>query len=249
MPEPLFEPYQWTTSDRDRLDQDGFLLLPGLLTPPAQTQLTAALARVNELPVTPTQPPRRYAAEHDAYLASVIAHPQMFALARTILGTNIRFDHCVDLSRAGSDPGSTWHTHPYADDQPELGFIRIFFYVNGFTAGDGGLRVVPGSHLFRHNRVQSATDEELWAGPVQDQRHPLTGEPLAIQDLQAPPGSVILLWTHALHAVSPRRPESETRWAVVYGYRNPGQPSGARWISESFEQHPPVGAEALMSVD
>ena len=46
-----------------------------------------------------------------------------------------------------------------------------------------------------------------------------------IQDLSVPDGTVALMWTHAAHAVSPRRPNSKTRWTVVYAYRNPGRPS------------------------
>ena len=57
-----------------------------------------------------------------------------------------------------------------------------------------------------------------------------------IEALSAPPGSVVLMWTHAAHAVNPRAESSDTRWCVVYAYRNPGEPSDARWISPAFEQ-------------
>jgi hypothetical protein len=79
-------------------------------------------------------------------------------------------------------------------------------------------------------------------------RHPLTGEPLEIEYLAVPPGTVVLMWTHAAHAVRPRLPDSPTRWTVVYAYRNPGLPSHARWISDEFENAPPPGAEGLMSL-
>lgn len=248
MHEPIFHPYPWSEAEKNQLDYDGHLLLPGLLTPNVREKLTASLAHVNALPAIPERPSKHYAAEHDTFLASLIAHPQMLQLVNSILGSEIRYDHCVDLSRAGSNPGQTWHTHSYADDQPELGFIRVFFYVNGFAAHDGGLRVVPGSHLFRHTRMRGNTDDELRNGWLSGKTHPITGEPLHMQDLEAPPGSVIVMWTHALHAVSPRRPESDTRWTVVYAYRNPGAPSHARWISPEFEQSPPSGAEALISL-
>ena len=79
-------------------------------------------------------------------------------------------------------------------------------------------------------------------------KHPLTGEPLEIEDLSVPDGTVALMWTHAAHAVSPRQPNSNTRWTVVYAYRNPGSPSAARWISEAFERKLIDGAEGLMSL-
>lgn len=189
----------------------------------------------------------RYAAEHDAYLASVIAHPQMLELARRVLGDEIRYDHCVNLSRKGGNRGEGWHTHPYATDQPQLGFIRIFFYVSGYQRGNGSLKVVPGSHLF-HTAIRVESDEELRASWLNGKTHPLTDEPLEIVDLEVPDGSVIVMLTDALHAVTPRQTQSDTRWTMVTAYRNPGAPSRARWISSEFENNPPAGAKSIMSL-
>ncbi|MEY2931171.1 MAG: hypothetical protein RL033_1920, partial [Pseudomonadota bacterium] len=72
--------------------------------------------------------------------------------------------------------------------------------------------------------------------------------PLRIENLSAPPATVILMWTHALHGVTPRKPSSATRWTVVYAYRNPGRPSKARWLSEEFERSDLPGTEGLMSL-
>ena len=58
-------------------------------------------------------------AEHDEYIESIVGHPQMLALARSILGDDIRFDHCCNSSgRAGGDTpdgGMGYHGHSYAD--------------------------------------------------------------------------------------------------------------------------------------
>lgn len=248
MQEPLFEDYQFGTSEKAQLDRDGHLCLPGLLTQSARNKLTESLARVEALPDSEEYHPNRYAAEHEEYLASLIAHPQMLALVRSVLGDEIRYDHCVSLSRPGGNPGQGWHSHGYADDRPELGFIRIFFYVNGFEKGNGALKVVPGSHVFRDAKLRANTDAELEAGWLQGKSHHFNAEPLQIEELNAPPGTVILMWTHAAHAVTPRRADSDTRWTVVYAYRNPGAPSHARWISEDFENHPPDGAEGLIGL-
>jgi hypothetical protein len=250
----LFNPHIIGAAQRSELDTRGHLLLPGLLTQPARHALVAALGRILTLQTAHgpeaagDRAPSKYAAEHDVFLASLIAHPQMLALARSILGSDIRYDHCVALSRRAAFPGMRWHTHEYSDADPGLGFLRIFFYVNGFEPDDGALKVVPGSHLFRDSRVTADTDAVLGASWLFDKRHPVTGEPLAIERLSAPPGSVILMWTHALHAVAPRRAGSDTRWTVVYAYRNPGQPSRARWISEEFERSELPGTAGLMSL-
>lgn len=242
----IFADYEFGREERARMDADGHFVLPGILTPRAQADLTGALARVEQLRAELGDNSNRYAAEYDAYLASVIGHPQMVALARSVLGADIRYDHCVSLNRPGGNGGIHWHSHSYSEEQPALGFVRIFFYVNGFTREDGGLKVVAGSHLYRDATLHARSDAELAEGWLAGKTHPLTGEALTIEGLDAPEGSVVLVWTHAAHAVTPRRLDSDTRWCVVYAYRNPGLPSAARWITEEFERHPPSGAEGLM---
>ena len=59
---------------------------------------------------------------------------------------------------------------------------------------------------------------------------------------------MVLMWTHAAHGVNPRQEGSDTRWTVVYAYRNPGLPSRARWLTEEFENKGVAGAEGLMSL-
>ena len=192
--------------------------------------------------------PNRFAAEFDWYLESLIGHPQMLRLARDILGENIRYDHCVSLNRPGGNRGTHWHTHGYGEEDPSLGFVRIFFYVNGFEPDDGGLKVVPGSHLFREKIGRIDSDEALQEQWISGKTHPVTGEPLQIHSLSMPPGTVIAMWTFAAHGVNPRQPGSDTRWCVVYAYRNPGLPSNARWISEEYEKRRVRGAEGLLSL-
>jgi hypothetical protein len=245
MPELLFSSCSLGEAEKKRLNRDGHLLLPQCLTTCTRRKVIEALRHNLEIPAAGEHFPMRYAAEHDVYLASVIAHPQMLELARAILGDEIRYDHCVNLSRKGGDRGQGWHTHPYASDRPDLGFIRIFFYVSGFQRGNGSLKVVPGSHLFRAD-IRAESDEELRASWLNGKTHPLTGEPLEIMDLEVPEGSVIVMWTDALHAVTPRQSQSDTRWTMVTAYRNPGAPSRARWIRSEFENNPPPGAESII---
>lgn len=232
------------------MDRDGHFLLPGILTDDACTQLVQALSHIEELVTAGvTYPlPNRNAAEYDSYLENLIAHPQLLALARNVLGEEIRFDHCVTLNRPSGNQGLRWHSHAYAEDDPSLGFIRIFFYVNGFQAGDGNLKVVLGSNLFRDPTIDAQSDEELLATWLAGKSHPVTGEPLRIVDLTAPPATIALMWTHAAHAVAPRQETSSTRWCVVYAYRNPGRSSRARWITEAFEKKPIPSAEGLINL-
>ena len=172
----------------------------------------------------------------------------MLRLARCILGNEIRYDHCVSLVRPAGTPAMGWHSHEYSEDDPNLGLLRIFFYVSGFKRDDGGLKVVPGSHLYRDKALRARKDAELKAGWLSGKAHPDTGEPLSISRLSATPGSVIVMWTHAAHGVTARRPDTSTLYCIVYAYRNPGRPSEARWISDTFESQLTVGAEGLKSL-
>ncbi|HET6382914.1 MAG TPA: phytanoyl-CoA dioxygenase family protein [Armatimonadota bacterium] len=253
----LFTEPGLTKTERVALDTDGHVLLPGRLTPEARAALITALADIESQAGPDQARPRRYSAEHNDYLASLIANPEMIALVQAAIGPEIRFDHCVALNRAGGDNGADWHSHDYAEDRPDLAFVRVFFYINGFTPNDGGLKAVSGSHLYRDPKIRARSgdqarsgvdkDEAFRAGWLMGKTHPLTGAPLTIENLTAPEGSVILMHTHAAHAVSPRQAGSPMRWCVVYAYRNPGAPvSVARWISKEFEQSPPPGAEWLM---
>ena len=247
---PIFHDYTFGEKERKELDRDGHFVLPRLLTANAQERLTEALARIQSLIPNCKEghEPNRFSAEYDSYLESVIAHPQMLELARKVLGDDIRYDHCVSLNRHGGNGGIGWHSHGYSDDDPRYGFVRIFFYVNGFEVDDGGLKAVPGSHHYRDGRIHGGTDDALKEGWLAGKTHPETGEPLQVQALSVPSGTVILMWTHAAHAVSPRKQDSDTRWCVVYAYRNPGKPSHARWITPEFERKPIPGAEGLMSL-
>ena len=246
----LFHTYTFGEQERRELDHNGHYVLPSLLTDEAKERLTESLAHVESL-IPGCQKgyePNRFAAEYDSYLESLIPHPQMLKLAREVLGEDIRYDHCVSLNRPGGNGGIGWHSHSYSEDDPRYGFVRIFFYVNGFDVDDGGLKAVPGSHLYRDPRIHGATDEALKEGWMSGKTHLETGAPLEIEALSVPSGSVVLMWTHAAHAVTPRKPESDTRWTVVYAYRNPGKDAGARWITPEFEQKHIPGAEGLMSL-
>lgn len=247
--EELFRSYDFGVDARAELDRDGHFALPGILTDEACARLVTALANIQAQPRDDEEYlPQRFAAEHNTYLESLIGHPQMLELVRRVLGAEIRYDHCVALNREGGNEGSKWHSHEYADDDVSLGFLRVFFYVNGFAADDGGLKVVRGSHLYRDAGIRAESDAELQDGWMAGKVHPETGAALAIEELTVPAATVVLMWTHAAHGVNARKVGSDMRWCVVYAYRNPGRASRARWLSAGFEEKGVVGAEGLMSL-
>ena len=59
---------------------------------------------------------------------------------------------------------------------------------------------------------------------------------------------MIEFFNNAAHVVNARKLDSPTRWTIVYGYRNPGEESTARCVTEEFEQNPHPGTEQLVSL-
>ena len=66
------------------------------------------------------------------------------------------------------------------------------------------MKVVRGSHLFRDPTANAPDDDALREGWMTDpvtgktKVHPLTNEPLEIEELECPRGSVVLMWCDTL---------------------------------------------------
>ena len=98
---------------KEALDRDGHFLLPGILTSEICERLPKSLDKFllwYESKESQLKLREAYAAEYDNYLASLIAHPQMPILVHTVLGLDIRFDHCGTLSRRPGTLGIGWHS-------------------------------------------------------------------------------------------------------------------------------------------
>ena len=81
--------------------------------------------------------------------------------------------------------------------------------------------MVPGSHLFRDpKRCRGGiTDEEFASGWLRGKCHPISGDPLEIQSLSLPPGSLVSAVAHLAHAVSKRAMDRTTRFGSLWSYR------------------------------
>lgn len=129
-----------------------------------------------------------------------------------MLGPEVRYDHNTLLSRR-SFPGQHWHSHDYTENDAgatttpggaKLRLVRSLVYPDGFKQhNDGGLKVVPGAHLYRSQNLRDSEalyDRGSDPGAEDDRRfeatwlagknHPITGEPLKIVHLELPPGSM-----------------------------------------------------------
>ena len=52
---PIFHDYTFGEQEREKLDRDGHFVLPGVLTPDAQENLTRSLSYIHELSRTPAE--------------------------------------------------------------------------------------------------------------------------------------------------------------------------------------------------
>ena len=134
-------------------------------------------------------------------------------------------DHSSLLNRAEGSRGLRWHSHSHTGDDDGLGppprytglqLVRTLIYPQGWEGEDAGaggqLSLVPGAHLLRevaawrqdnnrpHYDVFDANElaESAW---FRAQRHPLTGEPLRVERLALPPGSLVSFIHHMPHDV------------------------------------------------
>lgn len=173
---------------------------------------------------------------HVRFLMNVLTHPQMLELQRMVLGSDdIYFDHNQLLNRPAGYPGGAWHSHGIGGGADNCGtaslseyekqpnFNLTLCYPQGFSADeDGGLKLIRGSHLFRDpTGCRAATDEEMREGWLAGRGHPVTSEPLTIEHLSLPPGSVVCCLSHAAHAVAPKALDRKTRWCSLYCYKKP----------------------------
>jgi hypothetical protein len=171
--------------------------------------------------------PEAFACGYDPMLLNAFTHPQMLALQRQMLGSELRFDHCLVFNRKAGFPGGMWHSHAYTQDgqgqttrNPPLGEVRNLLYPEGFEQyDDGGLSVVRGGHLYRDHTLREKNDDEMDAGWLAGRLHPITAHPLVRERLALPPGSLVAALTHAPHYVDRRR--SGVRYGALMVYANP----------------------------
>lgn len=189
-------------------------------------------------------------AEMDPFFEAAIGHPDMRKIVEGVFDKDWRFDHCTMANRKGGNGGIGWHSHGGSDtdswyDQPR-GFIRVFWYINGFAAGDGNLKVVPGSHLHRRDPMRGfSSDEAAQAGWIDGRLHPITKRSLKIEHLACPRGTVIAMWTHAAHAVEPKASGTDTRYTLITGYRQPQCHEVSKWITPAFYRRNTMGLPPL----
>lgn len=197
-----------TDAQRADLERDGFLLLPGVLTPEQVAHFTAVVDRLDA--------DFRAEKSMDGYgtveirnaiarpggdgLLPLLDWPATFPLVADIFGWNIQLttSHVFVRTPNPSEPPTfkaiDWHADGPNPQFPTLGGVfprlygKIGFFLTDLSEPDhGNLRVVPGSH-------KSAKRPE---------NDPETGEPKGAIQVMTKPGDAVFFEQRTWHAVGP----------------------------------------------
>ena len=146
--------------------------------------------------------------------------PLVTALLRALVGDSFHFCHStLHLSCPGAgaiafhqDHHHWKHDNPVNLAERDTWYIQMLYYPNGFKRGDTSLSVIPGSH--RIEPTSNVTPETLLDGTHDDR----AGRRLMAEDLELPPGSMVLLNARTFHAVAPKPLLSAQAYRIFANY-------------------------------
>jgi hypothetical protein len=197
-----------TAAQREDFERDGFLILPGVLTPEQVAYYTTVVDHLdaeerrtrNLDPFATVEIRNAIARPGGDALLPLLDWPTTFPLIADIFGWNIQlttshvFVRTPNPSEKTTFKASGWHADGPHPSFPTVGGVyprlygKIGFFLTDLSEPDrGNLRVAPGSHL-------SATP------PPKD---PETGDPFGAIQVLTKPGDAVLFEQRCWHAVGP----------------------------------------------
>lgn len=146
--------------------------------------------------------------------------PLVKALLQAVIGDHYHFCHStLHVSLRGTPPlhfhqdHHHWkHENPINLAERERWYIQMLYYPNGFTRGDRSLAVIPGSQ--RVLPTPDVTLDKLLVGTYDA----LAGQPLKVEQLELPPGSMVFLNARTFHAVAPKPLDSPQPFRIFLNY-------------------------------
>lgn len=183
-------------AEKESLDQQGFLIVPGLLDRKWLEQLRAAFERLLEEHEKTNGNHARQATGtrhvdglgyQGELFERVYTHPKLLAAVRHILGDEFRFGgiHGRDPLPGFGQQGLHADAAPRTPHEP-FQVVTSLWALDDFTSQNGPTRLVPGTHL-------------EWALPPKDLRQPGSNHPKQIL-VTAPAGSAIIFNGHLWHS-------------------------------------------------
>jgi Phytanoyl-CoA dioxygenase (PhyH) len=232
-------------ADRRQLDEQGFLTLPGLMTPEL---LDGLRCRIDELfdeegALAGSEFKQEPGARRLANLVNkgrifeeVILTPEVLDAMAHVLGPRFKLS---SLNARSTDPFSPTDQPLHADsgaiaDDAGYWVCNSVWMLDDFTPENGATRMVPGSH--RWNRLPPP---ELY------DRYP--GEELVLGEA----GTVVIMNAHMWHGGTANRTARPRRAMHVYYTRwdKPQQQHQKKWLSEKVQARLGEEARLILALD
>jgi ectoine hydroxylase-related dioxygenase (phytanoyl-CoA dioxygenase family) len=228
-----------TTTERERLERDGYVLLPGVLEPERVASLVEAVDEVwrrhRDRPPEPGVPPLHLLAflGEDPRFVELVDLDPVLELVVEVLGPNIFVYHChLDVHPPEPEPPRTWMWHQdggivnrdlETDPRPRLSVKVAYFLTDLSEPGRGNFVVLPGSHL--RNRIERPTDDD-------------NEIPGAVPVLASPGDAVV--FDRRLWHMRGRNASTLTRKALFYAYTY-------RWVRPRDELRIPAEMREVLT--
>jgi ectoine hydroxylase len=228
---------QLTQAQRDRYERDGFLVLPGLFSPPEVAAMKEELRRIQGIDTDHLVRERSGGVaktiyrvhEADGPTASPVFHaaaraPRLLQPARQILGDEELYVYHTKCNLKAAIDGSVWQWHQdygswRRDGVPAPDLTTALVMLDEPTEMSGCLYFIPGSHKVGNLEPEMddrTTSYRLWVVPKDKlvgimERSP---EPVPIT---GKPGTVVFFHCNVLHG-SGHNLSRHDRWATYFVY-------------------------------
>ncbi len=204
-----------TPSQREFYAENGYLVLPGALSP---EELAAACEASNrararwesDLSLLGARGPKllqvQAPIEYDPLFLDLMEHPSTFPVARTILGDDISMiDNDLFITPSGAESHAHWHRdvglrgvfHPRS-----VLMVKVFFLLSDVEPGGPCTLILPGSHLTDDDSPYPSGSADEVPGAVR---------------LDYPAGTAYLFNGRCFHAAAASKSGSE-RVALIYNF-------------------------------
>ena len=160
---PRVDQRDWTALTRGerirQIEVEGYLVLPGLLSPDHIARLKEETARVETRAVDYSvhQQVRPQVQFAGGLVTDLIAHPPTLSFLRELFGEEIIFMSYAYARSEPGHPGISLHTDGQPYGSQIFGFegscphlVRVLYYLDDLTPEVSPFRVVPRSHLAMH---------------------------------------------------------------------------------------------------
>ena len=188
--------------------EQGFLILPGVLSADELTTMNGALDRDRDANDWPLKRGDGHSQDANILLRMpeldpLVEHPNLMPLVRSIVGDDVSFDEFSVMFRDSIDdqPGPAgWHRDFGRNEDRRLGLyaLSLIYYLSDVTATDHCFAVAPRTH-------DALRDVE--AGKQ---------DPAEELDVLGPAGTAVLFHTHLIHAARLRAKSNQRRTVHIY---------------------------------